>query len=37
MPKGVCLQCNEPSMVWCEACFLVEEYLHVGHTELDLF
>jgi len=37
VPRRVCLTCNEPSITWCERCFALEEYLHVGHSELDLF
>jgi|SRR5438093_4704090 len=37
IPKRVCLDCNEPCIIWCESCFFIEEYLHVGHQELDLF
>ena len=35
--KKVCLDCNEPSSVWCENCFTIEEFEHVGHSELHLF
>lgn len=37
IPKRVCLDCNEPSVTWCESCFSSEDFLHVGHIELDLF
>jgi len=37
IPKRVCLDCNEPSVIWCENCFTSEDFLHVGHSELDLF
>jgi len=37
IPKRVCLTCNEPSVIWCETCFAKEDFLHVGHHELDLF
>lgn len=35
-PKRICLDCNEPSVVWCENCFKLEDFLHVGHEELTL-
>jgi hypothetical protein len=35
--KRMCLDCKEPSATWCENCFKMEEYIHAGHTELDLF
>ena len=35
--KRVCLNCKEPAATWCENCFKLEEYIHKGHTELDLF
>ncbi|MEO9320776.1 MAG: hypothetical protein ABI361_08900 [Nitrososphaera sp.] len=34
--KKLCLTCNEPSSVWCENCFTIEEYGHVGHLEIHL-
>ena len=35
--KSICLNCKEPTVIWCENCFRLEEYPHIGHTELDLF
>ena len=35
--KRICLDCKEPSAIWCEGCFKLEEYTHSGHVELDLF
>ena len=35
--KRVCLDCNEPSSIWCENCLFIEEYGHVGHVEISLF
>lgn len=35
--KKVCLACNEPTAIWCEYCFKIEDYSHYGHPELDLF
>jgi hypothetical protein len=35
--KRVCLICNEPSAIWCENCFKLEDFEHVGHTQLELF
>jgi hypothetical protein len=37
MVKRVCVSCKEPSATWCENCFKLEEYIHQGHTELDMF
>ena len=33
----VCLRCNEPTMIWCEFCFKIEDFTHFGHSELELF
>jgi hypothetical protein len=35
--RRICLDCNEPSATWCENCLEIEEYIHAGHSELDLF
>ena len=34
--KRVCLDCNEPSVTWCENCLTLEEYIHAAHSELEL-